>query len=108
MISIIFAILIIIGIVYGMISGNVEVINNEIFNSSKKALNMILEIMPVLVIWMGLMQIADDSKLLDKIELSRKKKFSRKHRFFRHETKRLARKSITRTKIHKLYSIWWI
>ncbi len=67
MISIIFAILIIIGIVYGMISGNVEVINNEIFNSSKKALNMILEIMPVLVIWMGLMQIADDSKLLDKI-----------------------------------------
>lgn len=42
------------------------------------------------------------SKLLDRIELSREKKFCRKHGFFRYETKRTPRKSATGTKIYKL------
>lgn len=67
MINIIWAILIIIGIIYGAISGNIASINNEIFTSGKTALNMILEIVPVLVVWMGLMKIAEDSNLLTKI-----------------------------------------
>ena len=39
------------------------------------------------------------SKLLDKIELSRKKKFGRKHRLFRYQTKRTLRKSFARLKV---------
>ena len=67
MINIIWAGLLIIGIVYGFISGNIDVINSEILSSGKKALDLILDIMPILVLWMGLMAIAEKSGLLQKI-----------------------------------------
>ena len=67
MINFIWAGLLVIGIVYGFISGNIESINTEILVSGKKALNLLLDIMPVLIIWMGLMTIAEKSGLLQKI-----------------------------------------
>lgn len=53
-----------IGICYGIISNNVEVINNTIVESSKVSLDMLIQIFPVLALWMGLMQIAEESGLL--------------------------------------------
>lgn len=67
MVNIIWGVLIIIGVVYGFLSGNMNAINNEIISSGKKGLDMILEMLPILVIWMGLMKIAEDSGLLKKI-----------------------------------------
>ena len=67
MINIIWGVMIVIGIIYGLISGNIEAINNEIIVSGKKGLDMILEMLPILVIWMGLMKIAEESGLLKKI-----------------------------------------
>lgn len=67
MVNIIWGLLIIIGITYGLISGNIGAINNEIIVCGKKGLDMILEMLPILVIWMGLMKIAEDSGLLKKI-----------------------------------------
>ncbi len=67
MVNIIWGILIIIGVGYGFLSGNINAINNEIIESGKKGLDMILEMLPILVIWMGLMKIAEDSGLLKKI-----------------------------------------
>ncbi len=67
MINLIWGIFIVIGIVFGLISGNIESVNNEIIMSAKTALKVILEIMPVLIVWMGLMQIASESGLLNKI-----------------------------------------
>lgn len=69
MVNIIWCIFLIIGITYGLISGNIESVNSEILGSAKTALKMIFEILPVLVVWMGLMKIAEDSGLLNKISL---------------------------------------
>jgi len=64
MINIVWGIFIIIGVVFSFIMGKVDAINNEIVTSSKVALNLMLEILPLLALWMGLMQIAEDSGLL--------------------------------------------
>lgn len=58
---------IIIGIIYGFISGNIENVNNEILSSAKKALEMFLNIFPIIVLWVGIMTIALESGLLNKI-----------------------------------------
>ncbi len=67
MINIIWGVMIAIGVIYGLLSGNIEAINNEIIVSGKTGLDMILEMLPILVIWMGLMKIAEESGLLKKI-----------------------------------------
>lgn len=67
MVNVIWGVLIIIGIVYGLLSGNINAINNEIISCGKKGLDMILEMLPILVIWMGLMKIAEKSGLLKNI-----------------------------------------
>lgn len=67
LINIIWGLLIIIGIVFGILSGNIGAINDEIITCASKGLDMILEILPILVLWMGLMKIAEDSGLLKKI-----------------------------------------
>lgn len=54
------------GIIYSIVTNNVEVVNNTIMESSKTSLDMIMQIFPVLALWMGLMNIAEKSKLLDK------------------------------------------
>lgn len=67
MINIIWGIFIIVGITYGLISGNISVINDEIIEVGNTCLDLILNIMPLLVIWMGLMAIAEKSGLINKI-----------------------------------------
>ena len=67
MVNIIWGVMIIIGVIFGIASGNKDVINNEILKSSKEGLNIVMEILPLLVVWMGLMKIAEKSGLLDKI-----------------------------------------
>jgi len=64
MVNIIWGVFIILGIVYSFISGRIDLINNEIITSSKNALNLMLEMLPLLALWMGLMGIAEDSGLL--------------------------------------------
>lgn len=67
MINIIWMVLIILGIIYSILSGSLESINNTIVNSTKISLDMLLKIFPVIALWMGLMKIAQDSKLLNNI-----------------------------------------
>lgn len=69
MINIIWVILIGIGIVYGIITNNVEVINNTIIDSTKISLDMLIKIFPVLALWMGLTKIAEKSGLLEKLSM---------------------------------------
>lgn len=64
MVNIIWGIFIVIGIVYGILSGNVRTINDILISSGKTSIEIIMEMIPVLVIWMGLMEIADKSGLL--------------------------------------------
>ena len=67
MVNIIWGIFIVIGIVYSYINGNIGNINYEILESGSSALELLLDIMPLLVIWMGLMHIAEKSGLINKI-----------------------------------------
>lgn len=67
MVNIIWGIFIVIGIIYSLITGNIDLINKEILESGNSAINLILDIMPLLIIWMGLMQIAEKSGLINKI-----------------------------------------
>ena len=65
MVNIIWGIFIIIGIIYGIFSGNIKTINDILLNSGKTSIQIIMEMIPVLVIWMGLMEIAEKSGLLN-------------------------------------------
>ncbi|MDD2489726.1 MAG: nucleoside recognition domain-containing protein [Bacilli bacterium] len=67
MINKIWAFFIIIGILYGFLTGNIDLINKEIINSAKTALDMFLTIFPIIVLWVGIMAIAKESGLLDKL-----------------------------------------
>lgn len=64
MVNIVWGVFLIIGIVFSFFTGKVDVINNEIITSSKAALDLILEMLPLLALWMGLMRIAEESGLL--------------------------------------------
>jgi len=64
MVSLIWSILIISGIVFSILNGNLSFVNDEILKSSAQSLEMFFNMFPVIVLWMGLMQIASDSGLL--------------------------------------------
>lgn len=67
MVDHIWGIFIIIGITYSFITGNISKINTEIINAGTDSINLILSLLPLLIIWMGLMQIAEKSGLIQKI-----------------------------------------
>lgn len=67
MVNIIWMILIFIGIVYGLLTNNLEVINTSIVDSTKVSLELLFKIFPVLALWMGLTKIAEKSSLLEKL-----------------------------------------
>ena len=68
MVSLVWGGLLLIGIVYSFISGNISLVNDEVLKSSAQALEMFLTMLPVMVLWMGLMQIASDSGILSKVD----------------------------------------
>lgn len=64
MISILWTFLLVIGILYGLITGNIDTINNSILLSANKALELILSLLPTIVLWTGIMKIAEDAGML--------------------------------------------
>lgn len=69
MVNKLWAAFIIIGIIFCMATGNIVVINNQMINGGKSALEMVIEMLPLMAIWSGLMNIASKSGLLSKISL---------------------------------------
>lgn len=67
MINKLWAFFIISGLIYGIITNNLGEINKQILNSGKTSLNMMLEILPLLALWLGLMNVAEKSGLLEKL-----------------------------------------
>ena len=65
MINYIFASFFIIGIFYSFITGTN--ISNEMLASSSKAIELIFTIIPIMCLWLGIMNIARKSGLLDKL-----------------------------------------
>ena len=66
MISIVWTFLIVIGIVYSFLTGNIDTINQSILTSAGKALELILSLLPTIVLWTGIMKIAEDAGMLEK------------------------------------------
>ena len=67
MINIIWALFIILGIIYSIFTGNISLVNEEIVTSAKTSLDIFLGILPTIVLWVGIMKIASNSGLLSKI-----------------------------------------
>ncbi len=65
MVNIIWAILIFIAIIYSLVTGNIEVINNGILTHATSGFNMIVQMMPLIILWTGIMKIAEDAGLLN-------------------------------------------
>ena len=64
MINYIFGLFLIIGIIYSLITGNYN-IGNELLNASRSSIDLILSIIPIMCLWLGIMNIAKKSGLLD-------------------------------------------
>ena len=67
MVTIIWAVLILIGIIFSLLSGNVINLNNTILTSANDGMKMMMDLLPIIVLWTGIMKIAEDSGMLKKI-----------------------------------------
>lgn len=67
MINKIWCIFIIVGIIFSILTGKTDIMTSEILKSSETAFNMILKIFPVMALWLGIMNIALKSGMLNKI-----------------------------------------
>lgn len=58
---------IIIGIIFAIFLGNIDIINKEIIEYPNEIFNIFISMVPLMVIWSGIMNIAKDAGLLKKI-----------------------------------------
>jgi spore maturation protein A len=66
MVEYIWAFLILIGLSFSILTGNSDVINKTILASAGKSLELLISIIPIVVLWTGIMRIAESSGLLKK------------------------------------------
>ena len=64
MVNKIWSFMIIVGILFCFLTGNTNLLNEQILTSAKKTLEMIIQIFPVMALWLGIMNIAKHSGLL--------------------------------------------
>ena len=69
MVSYIWFFLIMVGILYSFFTGNISVINESILTNANDALELMLSIFPVIVLWSGIMKIAEDAGMLKKFAI---------------------------------------
>ena len=67
MVNIIWGFFIASGIIYSLFTGRMDIMNKTFIDSCGTSLKMIMEVFPVIALWMGIMRIAEDSKLLNKL-----------------------------------------
>lgn len=64
MVNIIWVALILTSILYSFFTGEIDTINNGILTHASSGFSLILEMMPLIVLWTGIMKIAENSGLL--------------------------------------------
>ncbi len=67
MLNKIWPVLLLISIFYGIISGNVENMNNAIFNSTESAISTTITMLGTICLWNGLMKIVSNLKIIEKL-----------------------------------------
>ena len=64
MLNILWPIFIIISIIYAILSGNIENLNNSIFESTQSAINLTLTLIGTTCLWCGIMVIASNTNIM--------------------------------------------
>ena len=67
MLNIVWPIFIIISFYFAIFSGNLENLNNSIFESTKEAVNLSISLLGTLCLWSGIMEIASKTTLTEKL-----------------------------------------
>lgn len=67
MLNILWPLFILISYVYALFSGNIEKVNNGIFESASTAVELTITFFGTITLWCGIMQIAKDSSLSQKL-----------------------------------------
>ena len=67
MVNKIWSFFIIIGVSFFILSGNLAGLNETILGSGKSALDIVIKIFPLMALWLGLMNVASKSGLLNKL-----------------------------------------
>lgn len=65
MLNILWPIFIIISIIYAFISGNIESLNNSIFESTESAVNLTLTLLGTTCLWSGIMEVASKTQIIE-------------------------------------------
>lgn len=69
MVNIIWVFLTVIGIIFAMVNGTMDQVNEAIFKGAAEAVTLCIGLISVLVFWLGMMRIAEDAGLLKKLSL---------------------------------------
>lgn len=67
MLNYLWAGMIFVGIIYGVLTGNMEAVTNGALDSAKEAISLCLNMCGVMALWMGLMEIAQTSGLIERM-----------------------------------------
>jgi spore maturation protein A len=67
MVNYIWVFMTIIGIIFAMINGTMEEVNKAIFVGAKEAVTLCIGLISILVFWLGMMRIAEESGLLKRL-----------------------------------------
>ncbi len=67
MLNIIWPIFIVISYIYAIFTGNVDQINNSVFESCESAVKLTITFLGTMCLWSGIMQIAKKTTLIDKL-----------------------------------------
>lgn len=65
MLNYLWAVMIAVGIIYGVFTGNMEAVTNGALDSAKEAISLCLNMCGIMALWMGLMEIAKTSGLIE-------------------------------------------
>lgn len=67
MVNYIWVFMFIVGIIFAMINGTMEEVNKAIFDGAKEAVTLCIGLISILVFWLGMMRIAEESGLLERL-----------------------------------------
>lgn len=67
MLNYIWAYMIMIGVIYGAVTGNIKEVSNAALDSAGEAVSLCITMIGVMALWVGLMEIAQKSGLIEKL-----------------------------------------
>ncbi|MFO1441757.1 spore maturation protein [Bacillus sp. Bva_UNVM-123] len=69
MVNIIWVLLTVIGVIFAMLNGTMAEVNEAVFKGASEAVTLCIGLISILVFWLGIMRIAEEAGLLNKLSL---------------------------------------